>query len=320
MRGRVTALAAAFVACGGPGFDLARLEADHPALRALAPHPLGASRPYALPLGAELTLFLCRWPTAAPIPVGFSEEAEPAQREALAAALRAWEGAGLGVRFAPEDGGGGIRVRVRDDLVTSQANTVAECALDAPPGPGAREVPGARLVSASIHVAKADPHLRLTLLHELGHALGFQGHAARGSTLMLAREAEVLERARRVTEASPLEDAGLRALYAVPSGAIVARIPLAPAQTLLADRIHAFAAERGLVGPFARMGDRSGLLWWADASGRRLALRIEGALGALRRREALRLSPASAEAARVLDDMEPVAPYGLDAGGGGRSG
>jgi hypothetical protein len=117
---------------------------------------------------------------------------------------------------------------------------------------------------------------------------------------MLAREAEALERARRVSEASPVDDAALGALYAVPSGAIVARIPLAPEQTLPADRIQALAVERGLAGPFARMGDRSGLLWWADASGRRLALRIEGALGALRRRDALRLTPASAAAVRLL--------------------
>jgi hypothetical protein len=296
----VAALAAALTACAGERIDLAGLEARHPALRALAPHPLGSVRPYALPLAGELTLFLCRWPTEAAIPVALAGESDPAQREALRAALRGWEGGRLGLRFAEGEGGRGIQVRVRDDLVTSQANTVAECAVAGPPAPGAREVPGARLVAASIHVARDDPHLRLTLLHELGHALGFQGHAARGSTLMLAREAEALERARRVSEASPVDDAALGALYAVPSGAIVARIPLAPEQTLPADRIQALAVERGLAGPFARMGDRSGLLWWADASGRRLALRIEGALGALRRRDALRLTPASAAAVRLL--------------------
>ncbi len=287
-------------ACAGEGFDLRALEARHPGLRALAPHRLADSKPYALPLGGELTLFLCRWPTQAPIPVSIAGEPDAAQREAFAAALRGWEAAGLGVRFAPGEGARGIRVRVRDDLVTSQADTVADCAVGGPPAPTDHEVPGARLVGASIHVARADPHLRETLLHELGHALGFQGHAARGSTLMLGREAEVLARARRVTDAAPPEDAALRALYAVPSGAIVARVPVSPAQTLPADRIRAVAAERGLVGPFARMGDRSGQLWWADRGGRRLALRIEGALGALRRPSALRLVPASEEAERLL--------------------
>ncbi len=300
MRGRVAALAAALGACAGEGLDLRALEARHPALRALAPHRLGDSRPYALPLAGELTLFLCRWPTDAPIPVSLAGEPDAGQSAAFAAALRAWEAAGLGVRFAPGDGTSGIRVRLRDDLVTSQADTVADCAVRGPPGPGEPEVPGARLVGASIHVARADPHLRETLLHELGHALGFQGHAPRGRTLMLAPEAEALARARLVRGSSPVDDAALRALYAVPSGAIVARVTVSPAQTRPADRVRALATERGLAGPFARMGDRSGLLWWAGAGGRRLALRIEGALGALQRREALRVVPASAEAERVL--------------------
>jgi hypothetical protein len=303
LRGRLAALAAALAACVGEGVDTAGLAARYPALRGLALQPLESSRPYALPLAGELTLFLCRWPEGAEIPVAFAGEADPAARAALDAALRAWEGAGLGLRFARGDGPG-IRVRVRADLVTSQANSIAECAVAGPPAPGAGEVPGARLVSASIHVARDDPHLRLTLLHELGHALGFQGHAARGGTLMLAREELVLARARRVDRDSPLDDAALRALYAVPSGAIVARIPVASAQTRPADRIQALALERRLAGPFARMGDRSGLLWWAEPSGRRLALRIEGVVEARRRPDRLRLRAASTEAARLLGVAE----------------
>jgi hypothetical protein len=124
---------------------------------------------------------------------------------------------------------------------------------------------------------------------------------------MLARESEVLERARRVTAGSPLEDAGLRALYAVPSGSVVARVALARAQTLPADRIQALAAERGLAGPFARVGDREGLLWWADPLGRRFALRIEGAQRALRSPAALRLVPASQEAEALLGPGAPRA-------------
>jgi hypothetical protein len=318
LRRRLAALAAALAAgaCAGEGFDAARLDARYPGLRALAPHPLGSSRPYALPLAGELTLFLCRWPTGEPIPVSFAGEPDAAQREALAAALRGWEGAGLGVRFARGEALEGIRVRLRDDLVTSQADTVADCRVEGLPAPGAGEVPGARIASASIHVARGDPHLRLTLLHELGHALGFQGHVAHGRTLMLARESEVLARALRVTDSAPVDDAGLRALYAVPSGAIVARVPLARAQTLPADRLWALAAERGLAGPFARMGDRSGLLWWAAAPGRRLALRVEGALGALRRPAALRLAPASAEAERLLAPGAARGAGAPDAGSG----
>ena len=284
------------------------LEARHPALRALGSHKLADARPYALPLGGELTLFLCRWPTQAPIPVSIAGDADARQREALAAALRAWQAAGLGVRFA-EGEAGGIRVRWRDDIVTSQANTVADCAVQGPPAAGEEEVPGARLVGASIHLARADLHPRETLLHELGHALGFQGHVPRGNTLMLSRHAAVVERAGRVGDASPLVDAALLALYAIPSGAIVARVPVSLGQTLPADRLRALAVERGLAGPFARMGDREGLLWWAGWGLGRLALRIEGAHRALNDPEALRLLPAS-PAARWILVPESAPPRG----------
>jgi len=288
--------------------DLSALEAGHPALRALRPHPLGETRPYALPLDASLALFLCRWPTPATLGVAFEGEPDAAQEAALAAALRAWEGAGLGVSFerVGARAEAAIRVRVRDDWITSQADTIADCAVAGAPAPGAERVPGARLVAASIHVARADPHLRETLLHELGHALGFQGHAARGRTLMLARESEVLARARQVSDAQPLDDAALRALYAVPAGAIVARVPLAAAQTRPSDRLAALAAARGLPGPFVRVGDRGGLVWWLDPPGRRLGLRIEGAGDARRHPGALRLVPASRAVEGLLGAPGPA--------------
>jgi len=284
------------------------LEARHPQLRALEPHRLGESRPYALAFAGELVLFLCRWTDDTPISVSLAGEAAAAQEEALAAALRGWEGAGLGVRFVRVEDTGAIRVRVRDDIVTSQADTVADCAIGGAPPPGATSVPGAHLVAASIHIARDDPNPRLTLLHELGHALGFQGHVPRGSTLMLSSHAEIVAKARRVTDASPVEDVALRALYSIPSGAIVARVAVAKTQTLAADRLRAVAAERALAGPFARMGDREGLLWWGGEPGRRLALRIEGAQRAIHKPAALRLSPASAEARRVLAPQPEEAP------------
>jgi hypothetical protein len=255
-----------------------------------------------VPLDGRLTLFLCRWPAGEEIPVAFSAPASAAQRDALAWALLAWERAGLGVRFAARDAAapGGIRVRVRDDWITSQADTVAECAIGRAPAAADREVPGARVVRASIHVAQGDPHLRLTLLHELGHALGFQGHAPGGRTVMLARESEVLARARRVEAGAPLDDAALRALYALPSGAIVAARELPPGRTALADRLAALARERGLAGPWLRAGDHSGLLGFSDAAGRRFAVRIEGSRRALADPAALRLAPASRAAEALL--------------------
>ena len=300
--------ALALTACASRDIDPSALEARYPALRALRPHPLGETRPYALPLDASLALFLCRWPTPATLGVAFEGEPDATQEAALAAALRAWEGAGLGLRFerVAEREHAAIRVRLRDDWITSQADTIADCAVDGPPAAGAAQVPGARLVSASVHVARADPHLRETLLHELGHALGFQGHARSGRTLMLARESDVLERARAVSASAPLEDAALRALYTVPPGALVAMLHLDAAQTRAADRLAALAGARSLAGPFVRVGDREGLVFWLEPVGRRLGLRVEG-LGDVRRRpDALRLVPASRAVEALLGAARPL--------------
>jgi hypothetical protein len=199
--------------CAEPGWDLERLESRHPQLRARAAHRLGDVTPYYLPLAARLTLFLCRWPDAATVPVSLPLDASADERRKIEAALAAWEGA-LGLRFERAfPSGVGIEIRLFDEMLAYSANTVADCAVDAQAlGSGAPDALPARLVKASIHLAHGDPRLTGSALHELGHALGFQGHASQGRTVMVKATEAIRLAGERVLAGKPFGDDTLAAL------------------------------------------------------------------------------------------------------------
>jgi hypothetical protein len=293
----------AVAGCARDGWEVA-LEEGHPELRRLAPHHLGSITPYTLALSGRLTRFLCRWPGGAPIPLSLPRDADPAQRRALEAAAAAWEGAGLGVRFAPVEAGSaaraGIEVELRDDLIAAQADTFADCALDPEALDASDELLPARLVYASVHLSQHDIRLAGTALHELGHALGFQGHVRRGRTVMVGSPRVVWEIGRKVLAGRDFEDAALRALYALPSGLVVERVRLDADQTAPADRLRDIARRLGFAGPWLRVGDREGLLYWRDERGARVKLRIEGLRQSRHEPGALRLVPGP-RARKLLD-------------------
>ena len=77
-RGWLVAGLAALVglACAERAWEVERLELRYPALRARSPHRLGDITPYYLPAAGRLTLFLCRWPDGATVPVSLPADAE----------------------------------------------------------------------------------------------------------------------------------------------------------------------------------------------------------------------------------------------------
>ena len=83
-----------------------------------------------------IAFFLCRWPTDAPISVSLPPDANEEERRGLEAVMRAWEGAGLGVRFATgASPDAGIEVRFIDPeegatATSHAANTIADCAVE----------------------------------------------------------------------------------------------------------------------------------------------------------------------------------------------
>jgi hypothetical protein len=286
------------MACVPPVWDPEPLAAREPRLRSVGANRLGDATPYLLPVQDAGVLFLCRWETRDPIPVSLPPEASPGQLAALESALRAWEGAGLGVRFARgAPAGEGIELRIVGEpeegaAPTRAASTVADCALDPGADPRADRLP-AKLVFASIHlrVASSDPlgrsaelapaDLAGTALHELGHALGFQGHVRSGASAMRYQVDATRRAGRRLLAGEAFRDETLRALYSVPSGAVVGRLTLPTGRTRPVDRLLALARTGALAGPVARMGDREGELLFRDADGAAYAIWLHGVAGAL---------------------------------------
>jgi len=291
-------LLTALAGCAPSVWNVESLEAREPRLRALGAHRLGDATPYLLPVHDELVLFLCRWETQEPIPVSLPAEASPPQRHALEAALAAWENAGLGVRFARAAAPGrGIELRfvtgsAEGAGAARTATTVADCALD-PFAASRGERIVARLVSASIElrsetrdalgrrVELSDAELAGSTLHELGHALGFQGHVRVGSSAMRRQVDEARRAGRRLLAGEAFRDPTLSALYAVPSGAVVGRVALPAGRTQPVDRLLALARSGALVGPLVRMGDLEGQILLRDDDGAAYAIWLRGVAPAL---------------------------------------
>ena len=194
---------------GAGGWDVRGLERRHPELSLHSGHRLGDASPYFAPSEDGLALFLCRWSTARAVPVALPSDASPGERDLLLRALAAWEGAGLGLEFsvgARVTGPGprrGIEIEFVDDpergAPAGSGDTVADCAISATAAPSSNASVAAELEYASVYLRRTRPdlldrtvplsstELLGAAVHELGHALGFSGHVAWGSSLMSSR-------------------------------------------------------------------------------------------------------------------------------------
>lgn len=285
--------------CAQPAWDAARLEERHPSLARIEGHRLADVRPFYWPAGNQLTLLLCRWPDGAEIPVVLPSNASSDERSRLDTALTAWEDAGLGIRFEPTPKltRGGIEIEMVPDMLSWNANTVADCVVD-PESSGDR-LP-ARMAFASIQLSQNDPRLIGSTIHELGHALGFQGHPRRGGSIMGKDRSQLLRTGEHVRKGGSFQDATLAALYSVPSGTVLARLPLPEGLTEPIDRLLLIAAREGWRGPFLRAGDTEGLVSWRTRRGQEVSVLLRGLGVALNEPGRLVLEPSPA-ALRVLE-------------------
>ena len=307
----IAAVVVALEACAPGAWNLEALEARHPELRTHGVHRLADATPYVLPVKGWLWFFTCRWPGEAQIPVSLPPDARDDERALIERALAALEQA-VGVRFREDaQAGGGIHIRFaeaeRGAGLPPTATALAECAVDAsvrdaePPNAG--DVIAAHLVRASVELtrkrptpigseeAHAEDELLGSMLHELGHALGFQGHARRGDTVMVRSVDEVRWVGRAVLAGNPLRDDTLRALYALPSGSVTSRARVGLARTDPVDHLAAVAARLALHGPWVRVGDRAGQVLWRDDAGNPYGFQIPAIQSVLREPDALLLVP-----------------------------
>ncbi len=312
-RGAALCLGALALGCAS------EIDRRFPELAAIGGHRLGDAHPYLLPAGDALYEFLCRWSERRAVSVSLPPDATPDERVVLEAALTAWERAGLGLRFERRDGppadvemrfvGAEPETRARR---TRSGSTVVDCAVSPVALAGVeRGALPARLVRAWVHLSRANldfrgvavplsrEELAGAALHELGHALGYQGHALRRSTVMVAEFDEVRRAGAKLLAGARFDDPSLRALYALPSGALLRRSALSAENAQLARRVSAAARRAELRGPFAQVGDHSARLVWRDARGADYALVVVNLSRALRDPRELVLLP-NANARRAL--------------------
>ena len=223
--------------------------------------------------------------------VSLPGDASARELRALRGALRAMEAAaGLGVRFKEvEPARASITITLVDEPPERGAGTViADCRVDpAALEPRPVDVLPAELVHAAVRIARRKPtdwrgerlepsegELTGAALHELGHALGFQGHVSTGSSIMTREWERVAAVGERVAAGGRFDAPTLRALYAVPSGTVVRRVSVSPWRTDLLDRMATVAQREGLAGAYVRVGDRFGRVFWRSAKGNEYGFQI----------------------------------------------
>ncbi len=105
-------------------------------------------------------------------------------------------------------------------------------------------------------------------------------------------------------------DASLRALYRLPNGAAVGGGAVDRCRTELVDRMGALATSNALAGPFLRMGETAGRVFWRDADGREYGLVLARVVEARRDPQRIVVLPerrVRESLARGLDSACPAA-------------
>lgn len=287
-------LAAWLAGCVAGVVDPVGLEQRYPVLSDYPRHRLVDLHPYLFARNGEVWFFTCRWNTDAPIGVWISAAFSDDERRLVEAVLAAWARAGLGLRFHPVSADEAqLRIEVQDEPVERARGAgagvaVADCGLgtDAPDARHAEVLP-AELVEARVTLARQarDPLGRLQpisrpalvggMMHELGHALGFQGHVIfRKNSVMQATPETLRTIGERFLDGDPLKDETLGALYALPSGTVLARVPVENWRLNTLDRMARLAEQSGLEGPYARVGDTAARVFWRRPQGEEYGLQV----------------------------------------------
>jgi hypothetical protein len=269
----VFALGAA-AGCAEQAWNAEEWAATRPELSGRSIGRLGDVTPYVLAADDALLFFVCHWSLDAPLRVSLPPDANSHERELLEKALRAWEAVVVGLHFEVGEGAAPIRLRFRE-TGPEGARTAVDCEVATPlSGDGPLR---ARLVSAQIELRRAerDPwgkpielaanQMLGSATHELGHALGLQGHAEGGKTVMVRETyaiAKIGEKLNDEKKPKPLQEPAMQALYSLPSGTVIERRALPSGATKAVDAIAQRAGAQGATRVQVRVGDRTAAVRW----------------------------------------------------------
>ena len=281
------------------GWDVDDLLQAEPGLAAIPHQRIGDMTPYPGLVDGRVLLVSCRYESRAdPLPVLLPDSAP--QDRWTHRALEAVHTALPRVEFEISDSelsrpgqGRGIEIQsIRDPYATvpsGMGDTLAEC--DVAPSSGPEGGVRGLLVRSEVRLRASvrDRQGRVgsvsetdwiaALLHELGHALGFAGHAARGNSPLVLDEKRLRLIARRVLAGDTLALPNLQALYAIEPGRILGEAEVSAEGAAAIRAVERLVAERDLRlrrigGPYASAGDMAARLSWHWEGGIRAELRF----------------------------------------------
>lgn len=308
-------VAVAWACASSQGWDVTALSDRNPGLARSAARHLGETTPYLLPLRGRLTLFLCRWQDPTPLVVSLPPDATAGEQALLERALDGWRQALPALRFELARGDVPAQIEIRFDADDPErtATTAADCRVDLALESSSLQIDAA-LVKARVALRRvaldwrghvqvlSEEELLGSALHELGHALGYQGHARRGATVMLRSVDSVRAAGRRLLSGEAFADAALAALYSVPSGSVLGSLPLDAARTASFDRLAELARRAPWAGPYVRVGDESARVVWRDGAGAVFGFFVPRVREVLRQPDRLVALPIPGTLARLRDD------------------
>lgn len=283
--------------CAAPvgGWDSDALFSRYPGVRKIRLQRIGDLTPYPALVDGRVTLVACRFPTevTGAIPIEVTGEDWPTSwgESALEAVDRALPPVAF-ERVTTLDRPG-IRVRSLAEAEgrgpVGLGDTRAECDVSA--GDETDTAVRGHIRHAEIRIrrrvvgtwnqnraATAEGWIG-AMLHELGHALGFQGHAVVGDSLVQLEQSRLRALGRRVMEGAPIPVPNVRALYALPPGTRLGEAGLSPAaEGVVSEVADAVAARIATDGPpvasVSVAGDHHARLVWRWRTGRPIVLRF----------------------------------------------
>ena len=298
------------------GWDSESLIRSEPRIAEISHQRIGDMTPYPALLDGRILLVACRYGDEAESVLVSQSAASPQAewtRRAVEAVNEAVAGVALGIE-GPQDRRQGEVPQIEIEWVgdpdapdpRGMGDTLTECDVSAQ-GDSSRSVRG-RMTRSEIRLRPVvrDPQGRLrattevewvgALIHELGHALGFSGHAALGDSLVVLDETRLRSQARRVLQGEPLAAPNLTALYSVEPGRILGEVELAAearewiaiVESIVADRNGRLGSASG---PYASSGDDAARLVWRWAGGLQVELRLPFWREEIRKGQAITVRP-----------------------------
>ena len=304
-------------ACVPPrgGWDVEDLLEAEPAIAALPGQRLGDMLPFPALDGDRIVLVACRFSEVRAVRVRAGGAQWPADWGE--SAIRAMNHSVGGVELVlVEFHDRVVGPRPEIEIVTVAAvggsgprglgDTLSECDVSKTTDPD--EAYRGELIGAEIRMRRAQ--LDMTgqvreasaeewvgaLMHELGHALGFAGHAAIGESILVRDETRIRAAGRRALAGEAKSDETLEALYRIRPGRRLGERPVKAVDVAWLDAIRQlhlqrFAEASEPTGMFSSVGDLEARIVWRYADGSQLGVRLPHWQDELRSGVAITLLP-----------------------------